>query len=43
MDFSYNQNCLMFANGVIENVAYFCEFKIKFWQNLCIECDKMNR
>jgi len=30
MDFSYNQNCLMIANGIIENVAYICEFQIKF-------------
>lgn len=43
MDFLYNQNCLMFANGVTENVAYFCEFEIKLWQNFYIDCDKMNR
>jgi len=43
MDFLYNQNCRMFSNGIIENVAYICEFKIKFRQNLYIDYDKMNR
>lgn len=43
MDFSYNQNCLMFANGIIENIAYISAFQIKCWQNLNIDCDKMNR
>jgi hypothetical protein len=31
VDFSYNQNCLMFASGIIENVVYISGFQIKFW------------